>query len=52
MDKFFNVGDRVVNKVLGEGTITNVYLLYCEVKFDKLKTERNIQKDFLENLSK
>lgn len=43
----FNVGDRVTHKHFGEGTVTKVYLLYCEVKFDSLKTERTIDKDYL-----
>lgn len=52
MDKFFNVGNVVNHKQFGIGVVTKVYLLYCEVKFDNLKTERNIIKDKLENLSK
>lgn len=52
MDEFFNVGNVVNHKQFGIGVVTKVYLFYCEVKFDSLKTERTIQKDFLENLSK
>lgn len=51
-DKFFNVGNVVEHKQFGIGVVTKVFLLYCEVKFDSLATERNIKKDFLVNLSK
>lgn len=51
-DKFFNAGNVVEHKQFGIGVVTKVYLLYCEVKFDSLKTVRNIKKDFLVNLSK
>lgn len=51
-DKFFNVGNVVEHKQFGIGVVTKVFLLYCEVKFDSLKTERNIMKDHLFNISK
>lgn len=46
-DKFFNVGDYVVHEVFGAGVITKVFLLYCEVKFFNLETERTIDKNHL-----
>ena len=43
----FKIGDKVYNKVLGVGIILDVFLLYCKVQFEKLKTERFIIKDKL-----
>lgn len=44
---FFNIGDRVFHKYFGVGTVTKVFLLYCEVKFDNLRSERTIDKNHL-----
>lgn len=43
----FRVGDKVHNKVLGAGIVLEVFLLYCKVQFEKLKTERFINKEKL-----